>query len=148
MSRREADEWIFNIQGRVSEEVGTPQIARQRGWMPHIDLLESETHLLIRVDLAGVPPRAIHISFNEERSILTLKGERPNGIEPTSPRYKAHLLEIEEGEFSREIVLPELHLAYESTKAEMKLGILSILIPILDQDDHVVVVERLTMTKF
>lgn len=132
--------------GGMTEEVGSPQIARQQGWMPRVDVLEAQTHVLVRVELAGVPTNHVFLSYNPQKNALVVRGERPG--EPEANRYEAHILEIETGQFSRDVPLPEVNLDLRSVKSEMKNGILSIYIPKESAGDQVVIVERITVTKF
>ncbi|MBX3115604.1 MAG: Hsp20/alpha crystallin family protein [Fimbriimonadaceae bacterium] len=148
MPRREVDEWILELDTSFSSrEVGLPKIARQRGWMPHIDLLEAPTHLLIRAELAGVVANQIHLTLNQSRHSLVLRGERPDDLSSRPERYQAHLLEIDEGAFFREVVLPQGSYNFKQMSAGFKNGILTIIIPKQDQDDVVLVVEQITLKR-
>lgn len=148
MPRREVDEWILELDTSFSgREVGLPKIARQRGWMPHIDLLEAQTHLLIRVELAGVAANQVHLVLNQNRHTLSLRGERADDLNARPERYQAHLLEIDEGAFMREIVLPQGTYDFKQMSAGFKNGILSIIIPKQDQEETFLVVEQITIKR-
>src|SRR5690606_12964361 len=136
---------LFSINmPRLNDEVGTPKIARQKGWMPRIDLLEADTHILVRAELAGVPASRVQVAYNPDRHVLILRGERPDDLSLGPYRYQPHLLEIEEGSFSREITLPTIELNIHHVKSQFNNGILNILIPKVGQDPTVIVVEKIT----
>lgn len=150
MSRRDPDEWILEIEsaltGRDSNrELSSPKFVRQRGWMPKVDVLESEQHLLIRAELAGVTHQNIQIGFNQERNSLTIKGNRPDDLCNRAEPLQAHLLEIEEGSFLREILLPKGQFIWSRIQAQHKNGILTITIPKDSSEQTILVVEQITI---
>ncbi len=151
MNRRDLEEWELLLgltMPRQSEEVGSFKIARQRGWMPRIDLLEASSHILIRVELAGVPGHHVTLSYNGDRNTLLIRGERPDELVRQPIRYQPHLLEIEEGVFAREIVLPEGDLDIAAVKTQLKNGILAITIPKIAKTTQVIVVEQVKVTEY
>lgn len=148
MNRRDVEEWILEIDPSfTSREIGTPKFARQRGWMPKVDVLEAESHLLIRVELAGVTNNHINIALNRERHSLTLRGHRPDDLALKNEPYQAHLLEIEEGMFYRELLLPKGKFEFEEMSAQLKNGILAIIIPKVGQSDSILIVEKITIKR-
>lgn len=148
MSRRDVEEWILEIDPSFSGlEVGKPKFVRQRGWMPKVDVLESETHVLIRAELAGVHSNQIQITLNRERNSVTLRGQRPDDLALRNEPYQAHLLEIEEGQFFRELLLPKGRFEFQHMTAQLKHGILGIIIPKEGLADPVVIVEKITIKR-
>lgn len=150
MSRREKDDWSLTLSvqlPRFSDEVGAPKIARQKGWMPRIDLLEADSHLLVRVELAGVPQSNIQLSYNLDRNSLVIRGYRADDTHSHHERYQPHLLEIEEGTFAREVHLPTPDLLLKEVRTQLKSGILCIMIP-KSADSSITVVEHVTVTEF
>lgn len=151
MNRRDVEEWelLLGITvPKVTEEIGSFKIARQRGWMPRIDLLEAPAHVLIRVELAGVPGHLITLSHNADRNSLLIKGNRPDELGALPERYQPHLLEIEEGGFAREVTLPADNLDIAAVKTQLKNGILSIILPKKPTTTQVIVVEHIKVNKF
>lgn len=133
MARRDLDQWLWQVGAelqKLSEEMlpNAPKVARNRGWEPNVDLLESEDLLLLRVELAGVRPEELRITVDAERNTLALKGKRPNPIRLEKPRG-AHLLEIFYGDFERSIELPEREWDLENMTAEFRDGLLTIVLP-------------------
>lgn len=122
-------------------------IARQRGWMPRVDVLEGEDHVLVRAELAGVLAEHVHVRFVPERRSLVLRGARSDDATSSAPGYRAHLLEIEEGVFSREVVLPEVSLELDRMKASLRGGILSVVIPKGSDEGTVFVVRTITVQR-
>lgn len=148
MPRRDIEEWILELEPSHSgQEFGRTKFARQRGWMPKVDVLESETHLLIRVELAGVTTDQIQITLNRERNSLSLRGHRPDDLALREDTYQAHLLEIEEGAFFREILLPRGDFDFAHMGAKLKNGILAVAIPKAGLENPVFVVERVTIKR-
>lgn len=113
--------------------------------MPRIDLMESDRAVLIRVELAGVTGQQIHLLLNQNRHSLTIRGHRPSNNNMFEERFRAHLLEIDEGAFSREIVLPEANYAFAKMSAGFKNGILTIVIPKQSAEERIIVVEQITL---
>src|SRR5689334_12729154 len=102
-------------------------------WTPSVNLYETETGYLVCVDLAGVDKDKIDITVEDH--ILRLKGQRPV---PTNPdggeadlqtrRARVHLMEIDNGSFSREVELP-LDVQQDKIAARYRNGMLWIELP-------------------
>jgi HSP20 family protein len=80
-------------------------------WAPNVNLYEDDDAYRVCVDLAGVEKDKIDISVQDQR--LLIKGHRqvpchPDGdCEPSGKqRVRVHLMEIDQGHFSREVELP------------------------------------------
>lgn len=148
MSRHDVEEWILEIDPSFAGlEVGKPKFVRQRGWMPKVDILEAESHLLIRAELAGVQSSQVQITLNRDRNSITLRGHRPDDLILRNEPYQAHLLEIEEGQFFRELLLPKGRFEFQHMTAQLKNGILGIIIPKAGQADPIVIVEQITIKR-
>ena len=93
-------------------------------WQPNTDVLEASDHLLIRMELAGVPRENIHIVFHEGR--LVVHGFRKDPLDQQNVRYLQ--LEIHYNEFEKVIVLPE-EIEVDGIDAKLEEGILLINIP-------------------
>jgi HSP20 family protein len=80
-------------------------------WTPNVNLYEAESGYRVCVDLAGVEKDKIDVTVNGQR--LFLKGHRqvpchPDGdAEIQIKRIRVHLMEIDQGSFSREVELPD-----------------------------------------
>ncbi len=78
-------------------------------WKPNVNLYENDTAYLVCVDLAGVDKRQIDVVV--EAQTLRIRGARavptPEGYpESQQTRMRVHLMEIDHGNFSREVELP------------------------------------------
>ena len=81
-------------------------------WTPAVNLYESELHYLVCVDLAGVVKDEIDLQVAQQK--LTLRGNRLVPTQPSDgtsesmpPKMKVHLMEIDHGQFVREVELPQ-----------------------------------------
>lgn len=152
MANRELQDWMALLShemGWLSGELTSrgPMVARQRGWTPRVDLLEGENFLLLRVELAGVTRSDLTLSYNADRNTIMIRGERREAELTPENRCLPHLLEIEYGEFSREIRLPDGQISLDGVKTVMKCGMLYVVIP-KENDDRVRLVVEQTITIF
>jgi HSP20 family protein len=100
------------------------------GWVPKVEILETEKELLLTAELPGMVKDNIEITF--ENDFLTIQGEKKEEKEEKvpekngGPRY--HLFERTYGAFRRTFTLPRI---IDATKiaAEMKDGVLKIRMP-------------------
>ena len=81
-------------------------------WTPNVNLYESDSCYLVCVDLAGVEKSQIEVTVQNQRLKLTGRREPPTGL-PAGPnddacrqRMRVHLMEIDHGNFNREVELP------------------------------------------
>lgn len=148
MPRKDLDEWILQMGTdlhRLSSELSAsgPKLARQKEWAPRVDVIETQDKVNIKVELAGVKAAHLGIQFNGERNALIIRGDRSDDTCDHGGPAAPHLLEIEYGQFAREITLPDLPLDIESSQALLANGMLNISIPKTGASaDPVVVVER------
>jgi HSP20 family protein len=100
--------------------------ARQetRRWVPPMDLVETEDHLVLRADLPGVDRDDIEIEVKD--GILTVSGERKAQHEEKREGY--HRVERSFGRFSRSLELPK-GVEAESVAASFEDGVLEVRMP-------------------
>ena len=103
------------VSSRHSVGVGTPH------WVPPVDLYETESEVVLEVDLAGVTSEEIGIRFTS--GCIQLTGQRRDRAEPSATAF--HVVEIERGRFSRDIELPAT-VDPDSAKASYDEGLLVI----------------------
>jgi HSP20 family protein len=77
--------------------------AGARRWMPATDLVESDTHYLLRVDLPGVAESDINVELDHD--VLSVSGERKSEHEDRHAGY--YRVERSSGSFRRSVRLPE-----------------------------------------
>src|SRR5688500_16608347 len=76
--------------------------SRPRRWLPPMDLLETDDHLILRADLPGISADDVNIEVKD--GTLTLSGERRAEHEANEEGY--YRVERAFGTFSRSLSLP------------------------------------------
>ncbi len=100
------------------------------GWVPKVEILETEKELVLTAELPGMVKENIEINF--ENDLLTIQGEKKEEKEEKlpekngGPRY--HLWERTYGAFRRTFTLPKT-IDAAKIAAEMKDGVLKIRMP-------------------
>lgn len=95
-----------------------------RRWIPAMDLLETEDHLVLRADLPGVGRDDIEIEVKE--GVLTVSGERRAQHEQKREGY--HRVERSFGRFSRSLELPK-GVEADHIEAAFEDGVLEVRMP-------------------
>jgi HSP20 family protein len=95
-----------------------------RRWIPPMDLVETEDHLVLRADLPGVERDDIEIEVKE--GLLTISGERRSRHE--DKREGFHRVERSFGRFSRSLELPK-GIEVKSIEAAFDKGVLEVRMP-------------------
>ncbi|GAB1422238.1 hypothetical protein MASR2M15_24570 [Anaerolineales bacterium] len=95
-----------------------------RGFRPAIDMIESETELILVVELAGVKSEDIQIQLVEQT--LTIRGYRHR---PKIQNANFHQLEIHYGNFRFDLHLPRV-VDSAAVDANMDNGLLTVSMPV------------------
>jgi HSP20 family protein len=95
-----------------------------RRWIPAMDLVETEDHLVLRGDLPGMTEDDVNIEIKD--NVLTVSGERKAEHEDKGEGY--HRVERSFGTFSRSLSLPH-GVDPERVEAEFENGVLEVRIP-------------------
>jgi HSP20 family protein len=95
-----------------------------RRWIPAIDLVETDEHLVLRGDLPGMSEDDIDIEIKD--NVLTVSGERKAESEQKGEGY--HRVERAFGSFSRSLTLPQ-GVDADQIKAGFDKGVLEVTIP-------------------
>lgn len=96
---------------------------RLRAWEPAVDVTETETQVVVLVELAGVRREDVELAV--DRNTLLVRGQRPEG-QHTGKR-SCHRLEIYWGAFERVVPLPTpVH--PEATQAVFRDGMMEIVL--------------------
>ncbi len=113
---------------RLVDDVRLRQNERLQGgaWCPAADVYESESTVVVKLEVPGVQLNNLEISFKHNR--LMLRGERRFSKDRDLENY--HRLERPYGAFNRIFLLPIIP-DPSSVKAEYKDGLLTITIPFL-----------------
>jgi HSP20 family protein len=93
-------------------------------WAPRVDIKEEDQRFVIFVDVPGIDPAGIEVSM--EKSVLSIKGERPAEKAEQDSRYTR--VERAHGSFHRRFTLHESADA-DNIVANGKHGVLEIVIP-------------------
>ena len=102
----------------------TVQSAGTRRWLPATDLVESDTHYVLRADLPGVSEADINVEL--DHNVLTISGERKSEHEDRKPGY--YRVERTSGSFRRSVRLPE-GVDGEAITATFDRGVLEVSVP-------------------
>ena len=94
------------------------------GWMPPVDIYETENEVVLKVELPEVDIKNVNI--NAENNILSIQGERTLSEETKEDNYRR--IERTYGAFARSFTLPG---TVDTTKiaAKYKDGILRLVLP-------------------
>ena len=95
-----------------------------RRWIPPMDLVETEDHLVLRADLPGMERDDIGIEVKE--GVLTVSGERKAQHEGKREGY--HRVERSFGRFARSLELPK-GVEAENIEASFERGVLEVRMP-------------------
>lgn len=99
-------------------------VTRERDFMPDFEISENKDGYLFKADLPGMKESDLNISLTGNR--LLISGKRESSSEQKDATY--YVCECSYGEFSRAFTLPD-SADTEHVKAELKDGVLSLVIP-------------------
>jgi len=96
------------------------------GWAPVVDVNETGSDVTITVELPGIDPRAVEITY--ENDVLTVKGEKTSTRKEGETETRYHLVERTFGSFARSFRMPK---GLDETKIEAQYanGVLTIRVP-------------------
>ncbi len=99
-------------------------MAENLGWMPQIDMYQTDNEVVVKATVPGVKPDDLHITITGD--VLTIRGEVKEEEEVKGVTY--HLRERRFGTFSRSLPLP-VPVQADKAKAEFEDGILVLTLP-------------------
>ena len=95
-----------------------------RSFSPLMDIYETEDHLVVVMEIAGMKAEDIQVTFDKD--ILSISGSRK---EPSSPpKTRLHQMEIDYGKFQRTLRIP-FPLKSDDFRATYRQGFLVITVP-------------------
>jgi HSP20 family protein len=94
---------------------------QQRGWVPAVDVWETEKEVVYAFDVPGIPEDKISIEL--EDNALTVSGERERTKEVSDERF--YRFERRFGSFSRTIGLPQ-NVSEDQVQADYRDGVLEV----------------------
>jgi HSP20 family molecular chaperone IbpA len=136
VSDKESDRpWLGRL--FVSFEPGDERVylKRSRVWHPPTDVYETDSHVTVKLDLAGVSEDHIVVRLHGRQ--LTIYGQRDDPV----GKLAYQQMEISYGEFRSEVNLP-CEVDQEHVRAEYEQGFLYILLPKLKRKLRVTVVKE------
>ncbi|HHH81423.1 MAG TPA: Hsp20/alpha crystallin family protein [Chloroflexi bacterium] len=95
---------------------------RSHAWRPPTDVLETESAIMVIVEVAGMRGEDFSITF--DRQILTVRGHRADA----NPRAAYHQMEIDYGDFLTEIRIP-FRIDADHIEATYHDGFLRVILP-------------------
>jgi HSP20 family protein len=95
-----------------------------RRWVPAMDLVETDDHLVLRADLPGLDKEDVEIEVKD--GVLIISGERRTEHEDSADGY--HRVERAYGRFSRSLSLPQ-GIDADQVQADFDKGVLEVRIP-------------------
>ena len=133
IKKKSVQAWFFEV-GAIPDvsidEIGQhrPLLAPGRHWEPRADIVEEDRRIVITLDLAGIDPEEIQVSYAKDDNLLVIKGRRNDHHDPQVRRSPLQL-EILFGPFAKAIQLPHLGLLIQKISLHYKNGMLCIIIP-------------------
>ena len=98
-----------------------------RAWVPAIDVVERRDAYLIALEIPGVDPASIDVSF--EQNVLSVRGSKPMGFElGKDSELRVYSAERVVGNFERSVRLPDF-VDGEKIEAEFQHGVLFLTVP-------------------
>jgi len=98
--------------------------AEEEEWQPAIDVAETESELVVTVEIPGMDSKDIDVSLSEET--LFIKGEKKQEAEEKEANYR--LIERNYGTFARSIRLPA-KVQSDKISASYNNGVLTVVLP-------------------
>ena len=113
---------------------GAEGAIRALRFQPCVDMYETDTALMVKVELAGIRADKLSITLSSDDRTLIIAGERLEPNEERRDRIRCYHLEIFFGPFEREITLPaNLRFDRDGIRANYRDGFLVISIPTLSE---------------
>jgi len=101
-----------------------PAVRGSRGFIPAMDVYETKDAVVVESPLAGVDPKDVSISI--ENNVLSVKGEMEKKSEVEEKDY--YKKEVRTGSFYRQVALPTMVDA-DKAEASFEQGMLRVRIP-------------------
>ncbi len=117
-------EQIDRLMGNLFKNIKPLGYQPDQSFSPPMDIYETEDHMVVIMEVAGMRGENIHLTF--EKEILSISGTR---TEPSpSPKTRLHQMEIDYGRFQRTLRIP-FPLKTDEFKATYRQGFLVVTVP-------------------
>ncbi len=118
------DEFDRMVESLWSSRFGIDNLAGTGQWLPRLDVAETDSSVIVHVDVPGIDPKQIDLSVTGD--VLTIRGERAEEKETKEKTF--HRVERSYGSFNRAITLPA-SVNVDEISATAKEGVLTITLP-------------------
>jgi HSP20 family protein len=122
------DEFDRMVESLWNSRFGIDNLAGTGQWLPRLDVAETDSDVVVHVDVPGIDPKKIDISVTGD--VLTIRGERDEVKDTKETTF--HRVERSYGSFSRVITLPT-SVDVEKISATAKEGVLTVTLPKRDE---------------
>ena len=119
---------LADLRGRFDRMFGEIGDGHERAWVPAVDVVRDDGHLVLRADIPGIKPEEVKIEVEDD--VLTVSGEHEERKEEQEKDYVRR--ERRYGSFSRSMVLPP-GVDAKAIKAQTHDGVLEVTIPLPEQ---------------
>lgn len=116
---------LAEMRSRFDRLLGDLADGGDRDWMPAVDMIRDNGHLVVRAEVPGIKPEEIDITFDSGR--LTISGKHEETSEEKDKEFVRR--ERRYGAFSRTMALPE-GVDPKKIKATTADGVLEIKVPL------------------
>lgn len=113
---------LLSVEDEFDRLFGRP--SARTAWAPALDVRETENGFEVAVDLPGLEPGDVSVTF--ESGVLTISGTREFSSESSNETY--HRIERSYGSFARSVRLPHTTDG-ERIEATFDKGVLSVVVP-------------------
>ncbi len=132
--KRDVDVWIWDLGSQLRrhnvEVVRTHVSVTSRCvWSPKIDVVETSSHLILVVEIAGVSLEKVELTYSRVDHSIRIRGRRDSLVVESEGQARIHQLEIMGGEFERELSLPAISLDLTGIVTNLNDGLMAISIP-------------------
>ena len=119
-------EAMSNRMSQVFDTVPFSTDSVNRGWAPHVDVIETDEELTLTAELPGLSENDVMI--NLENSVLSISGEKTAIRNEDETEQRSHVWERRYGSFNRSFTLPRT-VSTEDISALFENGVLTIHMP-------------------
>ena len=116
---------LADMRSRFDRLVSDLADGRDREWMPAVDMIRDDGHLVVRAEVPGIKPEEIDIKV--DAGMLTISGKHEETSEEKDNEYVRR--ERRYGAFSRTMALPE-GVDPKKIKATTTDGVLEVKVPL------------------
>ena len=118
-----------NFFGRLFDDLGFPEMAEDKQWLPTVDISETDDRVTVRAEVPGMDKDDINITLSN--GLLTIQGEKKHEKKEEKENYR--FVESRYGSFSRSFRIPP-GVDAKKIEANYKNGVLKVNIPKIEAE--------------